>query len=1090
MPQTLRLPFCLSLIVLSSLLLLPSAAHAEDRVAVRGDRDAFAASTALDCNSPLDPAYYADALFSVAPAGLAPGAVQRWSDPSTWADGRVPRNGDKVVIESNQVVLLDQSTASLENLTVKGILRFEDRPLSLTSGWILIEGNGALLEVGTEAVPFVSNATITLTATNRNRNVAGSGAFKTGNKFIITRDGGSLAMHGASRVKTSWTVLDQHADPGTRSIQVADAVNWDAGDIIVIAPSGYSAFEAETRTIERVDGRTVRLTEPLNYRHFGEIQTIEGRRIDMRAEVGLLSRNILIQGDAASEDGVSSYGYRYGFGGHMMFMAGGVVTIEGVEVTNMGQTGLTGRYALHWHYADYRPSDYVRNSSFHNNFQRAVNIHKSHQVTVENNVAYATTNHAFVFSEDGDEVDNRFVSNLSILNWAVLQEHFAFGRRQTPRLSNQSEERAAHFWGRNPHNQLIDNRAAGSYLGHGFFFDQQFMSSFTTLTRWLHRDQPIVFQGNVAHSIYIQPGTGSFASYGPETRGSGLMIGLREGPYPLEFGPDFLAYKVGHSGVWIEEENETIVGAVVTDSGIGVSPMLGSIRDLFVVGNTDNDIGGPIPATARHLGPVGGVNITDQSQKKAKENDRVVRIDGATFVNVEPAAVTVEWRKLELGSEVSGLNFVNTDPLFFFTKMEYGGIYDVDGTLSGMGKPGTIYGESDSAASISGCDWMGESSAWFCPEDGRTLTANPAFGVENPQPGVQFTLWKGEFIELVDVDTITDALGGPTDTGTADNFNINILPIYSGHTVRFEGFIEAPETGDYRFQLNAKEGGALSINGKTIIWTSRPGQPQVHEGWVRLEAGYHPIAVDHYKKLSNPQLRLSWDGPSFNLREVRDNELVWGTATEPPDDGGGDDDGGGTGGNQSPVVTITKPGDGSSFSSTKRVVFRVDASDPDGEVEDVFFYVNGTLTKQDKSAPWKWGTRLAPGSYTITAEAVDLEGARTMSAPIDITIVEAAQAGLASSSALPTEFAIEDVYPNPFNPATTMTLAMPEAGDYDITIYDVAGRKVQEVLLLDQEAGYTDIPLDLSGHASGLYIIQAHQVASGRMLTERVTLLK
>ncbi|MEL7363855.1 MAG: Ig-like domain-containing protein, partial [Bacteroidota bacterium] len=239
-----------------------------------------------------------------------------------------------------------------------------------------------------------------------------------------------------------------------------------------------------------------------------------------------------------------------------------------------------------------------------------------------------------------------------------------------------------------------------------------------------------------------------------------------------------------------------------------------------------------------------------------------------------------------------------------------------------------------------------------------------------------------------------------------------------------------------------------------------------------------------------PQLALKWDGPSFSLRDVRDDELVWGTATEPPGGGGGGGGGGGSDENQSPVVTITKPGDGSSFSSNKRIVIRVDANDPDGEVADVYFYVNGTQTRRDKKAPWKWGTRFSPGSYTITAEAVDNEGARTMSAPIDITVFEAAQAGLSNSSALPAEFAIDDVYPNPFNPATTMSLAMPLAGDYDVKIFDVAGRLVQEILLLDQEAGYVDIPLDLSGQASGLYILQARQASTGQTITERVTMLK
>ena len=71
-----------------------------------------------------------------------------------------------------------------------------------------------------------------------------------------------------------------------------------------------------------------------------------------------------------------------------------------------------------------------------------------------------------------------------------------------------------------------------------------------------------------------------------------------------------------------------------------------------------------------------------------------------------------------------------------------------------------------------------------------------------------------------------------------------------------------------------------------------------------------------------------------------------------------------------------------------------------------------------------------------------------------------------------------------------MSLAMPLAGDYDVKIFDVAGRLVQEILLLDQEAGYVDIPLDLSGQASGLYILQARQASTGQTITERVTMLK
>ena len=73
------------------------------------------------------------------------------------------------------------------------------------------------------------------------------------------------------------------------------------------------------------------------YNHWGEIS----HGVDMRAEVGLLTRNILIRGEMET----SCYGNNYcqffdqdTFGGHMKFARDfGAVHIEGVELTDMGQ---------------------------------------------------------------------------------------------------------------------------------------------------------------------------------------------------------------------------------------------------------------------------------------------------------------------------------------------------------------------------------------------------------------------------------------------------------------------------------------------------------------------------------------------------------------------------------------------------------------------------------------------------------------------------------------------------------------------------------------------------------------------------------
>ena len=64
-----------------------------------------------------------------------------------------------------------------------------------------------------------------------------------------------------------------------------------------------------------VQGNLVTLQAGLRYPHWGQVQTFAGRSVDERAEVGLLSRNIVIRGDSASAVAT-------GFGGHIMVMAG------------------------------------------------------------------------------------------------------------------------------------------------------------------------------------------------------------------------------------------------------------------------------------------------------------------------------------------------------------------------------------------------------------------------------------------------------------------------------------------------------------------------------------------------------------------------------------------------------------------------------------------------------------------------------------------------------------------------------------------------------------------------------------------------
>ncbi|MEZ4700752.1 MAG: FG-GAP-like repeat-containing protein [Rhodothermales bacterium] len=60
---------------------------------------------------------------------------------------------------------------------------------------------------------------------------------------------------------------------------------------------------------------------------------------------------------------------------------------------------------------------------------------------------------------------------------------------------------------------------------------------------------------------------------------------------------------------------------------------------------------------------------------------------------------------------------------------------------------------------------------------------------------------------------------------------------------------------------------------------------------------------------------------------------------------------------------------------------------------------------------------------------------------------------LMAAQDLPTEFALEGNYPNPFNPTTTIRFALPEAAPVRLEVYDAMGRRIATLLDSSLEAG-------------------------------------
>ncbi len=69
----------------------------------------------------------------------------------------------------------------------------------------------------------------------------------------------------------------------------------------------------------------------------------------------------------------------------------------------------------------------------------------------------------------------------------------------------------------------------------------------------------------------------------------------------------------------------------------------------------------------------------------------------------------------------------------------------------------------------------------------------------------------------------------------------------------------------------------------------------------------------------------------------------------------------------------------------------------------------------------------------------------------------------------PTTFALDQNFPNPFNPTTTIQYQLPTDSRVSVKVYDVLGREVTALVNEDRPAGYHDVRWDASNIASGVY---------------------
>jgi hypothetical protein len=77
--------------------------------------------------------------------------------------------------------------------------------------------------------------------------------------------------------------------------------------------------------------------------------------------------------------------------------------------------------------------------------------------------------------------------------------------------------------------------------------------------------------------------------------------------------------------------------------------------------------------------------------------------------------------------------------------------------------------------------------------------------------------------------------------------------------------------------------------------------------------------------------------------------------------------------------------------------------------------------------------------------------------------------GINADGVLPTEYALAQNFPNPFNPSTNIKFQLPAAGHVSMVIYDYVGREVLSLIDQPMSAGYHNVSVGADKLASGVY---------------------
>jgi hypothetical protein len=111
----------------------------------------------------------------------------------------------------------------------------------------------------------------------------------------------------------------------------------------------------------------------------------------------------------------------------------------------------------------------------------------------------------------------------------------------------------------------------------------------------------------------------------------------------------------------------------------------------------------------------------------------------------------------------------------------------------------------------------------------------------------------------------------------------------------------------------------------------------------------------------------------------------------------------------------------------------------------------------------------------------------------EITVPSSERFTLEHKATIPTTFTLHQNFPNPFNPITTLRYDLPKDNFVKLTVHDMLGRMIVQLVGTTQGAGFKSVEWDGTDHmgrpvSAGVYL---YRIQSGEFVqTKKMVLVK